>query len=150
MIIATRNRGAMLAEAAESILNGQYPEIELFVVDDCSEDDTPAVVAALQESDQRVIGIRLPKRQGSVKARARGVAASAGQFAAFMDDDDIAWPNRIAAPLRHFMMYPDLDVVYAFGSDRTRAAAGRTQPSAGGLPDEVRYRCPTSFSFVGR
>lgn len=130
VIIATRNRGATLAEAAESILSGQYPEIELLVVDDCSTDDTPAVVAALQESDQRVIGIRLPKRQGSVKARARGFAASAGQFVAFMDDDDIAWPNRIAAPLRHFMMYPDLDVVYcAFEviTERGRQR-GRTQP----------------------
>ena len=130
VIIATRNRAALLAEAAESILDGEYAEIELLIVDDASEDNTPAVIDALQAADQRVIGVRLPKREGAVKARARGLMAAGGQFVAFMDDDDRAWRNRIAAPLRHFMMNPELDVVYcAFDviTERGRQR-GRTRP----------------------
>jgi glycosyltransferase involved in cell wall biosynthesis len=77
-----------------------------------------------------VISIRLPKQGGAVRARQRGVAASSGQFIAFMDDDDMAWPNRILAPLQFIMTHPELDAVYcAFDivseAGRTR---GRTQP----------------------
>lgn len=134
VIVATRNRAQQLLQAAQSILTGLYPQIELIIVDDASTDETPQTVAALQATDSRVIGIRLPKQGGSVRARQRGVAASRGQFIAFMDDDDTAWPNRILAPLQHLMTRPELDAVYcAFDivseSGRTR---GRTQPFSAG------------------
>ena len=130
VIIATRNRADQLPRAAQSILTGLYPEIELIIVDDASTDETPEVVAELQAADPRVIGIRLPKQGGAVRARRRGLAASNGQFIAFMDDDDLAWPNRILAPLQHMMMRPNLDVVYcAFDIvSETGRTRGRTLP----------------------
>jgi GT2 family glycosyltransferase len=130
VIMATRNRATMLPAAAESILGGLYPELELIVVDDASEDETPAAMSALQRSDLRVIGIRLPAKEGAVRARQRGLTASRGQFVAFMDDDDTAWPNRVMAPLQHLMTHPELDVVYCAFDVVTELGRqrGRTQP----------------------
>lgn len=112
VIMAARNRERLLPTAARSILDGWYTEIELIIVDDNSDDGTWSVIEQLQKSDARVIGIRMPKQVGSVKARSRGLNSSRGQFIAFMDDDDRAKPNRIWAPLEHLLVHPELGVVY--------------------------------------
>jgi hypothetical protein len=104
VIVATRNRAQQLPRAVESILIGLYPEIELIIVDDAGQTD--AAVAALQAMD-RVIGIRLPKQSGSVRARQR---------CGFRGNLSPSWmtmiraPNRILAPLQH--LHPPNWAVY--------------------------------------
>ena len=130
VVMATRNRAQLLSNAAHSILGGMYPRLELVIVDDNSIDDTWGVIAELQRSDPRVIGIRLPRQGGSVRARRIGTKAAKGLFIAFMDDDDVAWPNRVIAPLQDLMVRPELDVVYC-GFDIVSEAGrqrGNTQP----------------------
>jgi len=129
VIMATRNRAQLLPVAARSILKGSYPKIQLIIVDDASDDQSWNVINDLQRSDQRVIGIRLPKNAGCVGARHIGFRASSGQFIAFMDDDDVARPNRIMAPLQHFLTHPELDVVYCSYEvvSEGKSELGRTQ-----------------------
>src|SRR3989338_89245 len=97
VVIATKNRPSTLYAAARSILDGEYHHLELIIVDDGSSADTWCVISRLQEEDGRVQGIRLSESIGCVAARNRGVGFSSGQFIAFMDDDDIALPNRISS-----------------------------------------------------
>jgi GT2 family glycosyltransferase len=112
VVMATHNRAQLLPLAVQAILDGDYPNIELIIVDDASQDDTWEVIGALQQMDNRVLGVRLPENHGMVKAREKGVAISRGQFIAFSDDDDHVRPNRISAPLNYLMLYPELDVTY--------------------------------------
>jgi|GEM_PF-1228546 len=112
VIIATHNRAEFLPRAARSILDGDYRNIELVVVDDNSDDDTWKVINGLQRHDMRVVGMRLAHGRGCVGARQAGFQASRGPFVAYMDDDDVARPNRIMAPLTMFLQRPNLDVVY--------------------------------------
>jgi processive 1,2-diacylglycerol beta-glucosyltransferase len=130
VITATRNRARLLPRASRSVLAGLYPDIELIIVDDNSSDSTWQVIEELQARDKRVIAIRMAKQAGSVKARWRGLAVSSGQFIAFMDDDDLAWPNRVSAPLEHLLMHPELDVVYCAFEIVSEAGRerGRTRP----------------------
>ena len=130
VITATRNRAGLLQVAAHSILGGRYPELELIIVDDNSSDETARTIQNLQRADQRVIGVRLAQQSGAVNSRRKGVDLSQGQFIAFMDDDDVAWPNRVLAPLEWLLMRPELDAVYC-GFDivsETGRQRGRTQP----------------------
>lgn len=112
VILTTRDHAAQLPASAESVLGGRYRALELILVDDASEDDTPAAIEALQRSDHRVIGVRLPKQSGIAQARMRGLAVSRGQFVAFLDDVNMADPDRILAPLQAMMLQPQLDVIY--------------------------------------
>jgi len=84
VIIPTFNRSAFLKKAIESVLSQGYQDLELIVVDDGSEDDTPEVVANFD------FGIRYikQKNKGPGAARNLGIKNSKGEFIAFLDSDD--------------------------------------------------------------
>ena len=56
VVLATRDRAAHLRRAIDSVLAQTYDRFELLVVDDASEDETAAVIAAVR--DGRVRGLR--------------------------------------------------------------------------------------------
>lgn len=112
VIIATRNRSTLLPRAIKSILTGHYKNLEIIIVDDASSDNTWQEIEKTQKNNPQVIGIKLPKQVGAVMARKKGFNLSSGHFIAFMDDDDIARPNRVSGPLSYLFLHPELDVLY--------------------------------------
>lgn len=85
VVIATRNRRALLAEAIDSVRRQQGPTWELIVVDDGSTDDTPAFLAA----QASLTAIRQDISTERSMARNRGLAAASGRYVMFLDDDDL-------------------------------------------------------------
>lgn len=87
VVVCTRNRAASLARTLESLAVATPPrrELEVVVVDNGSEDDTPAVIARY--------GSRLPLRSvlepraGVSHARNAGVLAAQGEHLLWTDDD---------------------------------------------------------------
>jgi glycosyltransferase involved in cell wall biosynthesis len=69
----------------------------VLVVDDGSRDDIQAQVPAL--SDQRVRVLRNEHSQGVSNARNRAVEEAAGDWVAFLDDDDLWAPTKLARML---------------------------------------------------
>jgi len=112
IIMATRNRPELLKTAIKSILNMDYYNFELIIIDDNSDKKTSLMIHKYQEKDDRIISVRLPKNVGMTKARDIGLRASKGQFILFADDDDTVLPNRISSPLDFLLKHPILDVVY--------------------------------------
>jgi glycosyltransferase involved in cell wall biosynthesis len=47
-LVPSFNHGRYISERIESIMNQSYPNIELIVIDDCSNDDSHAVISKLQ------------------------------------------------------------------------------------------------------
>lgn len=86
VVLPTYNRARTLPRAIASVLNQDYRNLELLVVDDASGDDTAAVVAAI--ADPRIRYIRLPQNGGASHARNAGLAQAKGAFIAFQDSDD--------------------------------------------------------------
>jgi GT2 family glycosyltransferase len=111
-IMATRNRPDLLRTAINSIMNTDYGNFELIIVDDSSEPQTNALLIEEQNKYPNLLFIRLPRNLGSTKARKIGLDASKGQFVFFHDDDDTVLQNRIFKPLDHLILHPYLDVVY--------------------------------------
>ena len=54
VLIPTYNYARFLPEAIDSVLAQDFQDFELLVVDDCSSDDTAAVVASFRQRDARV------------------------------------------------------------------------------------------------
>ena len=112
VILPTHNRPDLLRPAIESILQVDFDNFELIVVDDFSNKETSEVIYEFQKQDDRILAIRLPRNVGSSKARSVGLKASRGQFILFTDDDDTVLSNRISKPLEYLIQHPTLDVVY--------------------------------------
>jgi glycosyltransferase involved in cell wall biosynthesis len=86
VVLPTWNRSAMLARAVRSVLEQDFDDFELIVVDDASPDPAAAVLGPLMGN--RVKVLRNDTNLGVAGARNRGIEASRGELVAFLDDDD--------------------------------------------------------------
>jgi glycosyltransferase involved in cell wall biosynthesis len=71
-----------------SILNQTLRDIEIIVIDDCSSDDSAAIVDSLRLCDPRLTLVRHSSNIGSGGARNTGIGLAAGAYVAFVDSDD--------------------------------------------------------------
>lgn len=88
VVLPTHNRVTFLGRAIKSVLEQTERNIELIVVDDASTDATPGLLNQLVNSDPRIKILRNPESLGGGGARNAGIAASSGEWVAFLDDDD--------------------------------------------------------------
>jgi Glycosyl transferase family 2 len=104
VVIPTRNRWPMLsAHALPSALAQEDVDLEIVVVDDGSTDETPRRLAELDSPVVRVVRIEPSDRPAAVRttgrARNRGIEVARGEWLAFLDDDDIWAPRKLASQL---------------------------------------------------
>ncbi len=125
ILIPVYNEQAYLARVVERVLAAPLPdgvERELILVDDCSTDRTPEVVAALTARyPNKIRAFRQPKNQGKGAAIRRAIQEMNGDFAIVQDADLEYDPNEyplVLAPL----LDGRADVVYGsrFATRETR------------------------------
>lgn len=80
--------------AIKSILNQTFKDFELIIVDDYSDEYIRQVVDSYD--DKRIKYYRLSKNSGAAVARNFGIEKSAGKYLAFLDSDDVSYPERLA------------------------------------------------------
>lgn len=93
VVIPTYNRGHAIRACIASVLAQTIRNIEVVVVDDASQDDTRAQVAALP--DPRIRYLAHASNRGGAAARNTGVGAARGDFIAFLDSDDLWAPRKL-------------------------------------------------------
>ena len=106
LLMPVRNEAAYLPAALSSLARQTFRSWELVVVDDGSNDDTPAILAAAACHDSRV---RVIRRDGGglVAALNTGLAACRAPLLARMDGDDICHPRRLQLQAAHLDMHTD-------------------------------------------
>ena len=91
LIVPARNEGQTIDACLTGAAGQDYPDLEIIVVDDCSQDDTAARVRAFAAGDPRVrlvSGTTLPTGwAGKPWALHQGVHASTGEWLLFVDAD---------------------------------------------------------------
>jgi len=91
------NAEAFIAEAIQSILQQSFADFELIILNDGSTDQTSQIIDGF--ADHRIHKIDLQHNRGLVNARNQLVAAAKGRYIAFLDADDIAFPDRLQKQL---------------------------------------------------
>jgi len=87
------NAGDYIITAIESILSQSYQNIELIILDDCSDDSTYQI--ALSFNNPRITVFRNDRNLGLAFSRNRLLELVSSEIFAFQDADDISYPNRI-------------------------------------------------------
>src|SRR4051812_10893238 len=90
VIVPTYGRPAFLADALASVLGQTFDDFECIVVDDASPE--PVSVP----SDSRIRVVTRDANGGPPAARNTGIAVARGRYVAFLDDDDVWLPHRLA------------------------------------------------------
>lgn len=92
IIVPMYNAENTVSECIESILNQEFREYELILVDDGSTDNTLNICKMYAEKDQRIIIVPLEKNMGLINARKTGVEIAKAEYIGFVDSDD--WIER--------------------------------------------------------
>ena len=103
VIIPTYNRGWAVRDAIDSVLDQDFSDYELIVIDDGSTDNTMQI---LDTYGERIV-VLYQKNKGVSAARNRGIAAASGRFIAFLDSDDIWLPKKLSSQIDFFKSNPD-------------------------------------------
>jgi len=107
VVLTTYNPDIVLLErAVRSVYMQSYPNVELIVVDDCSDEElseqVPSVIAKVAGEFDRVLPViclRSDINIGQYQARNMAISRASGDFIAIQDDDDISIPSRIEAQI---------------------------------------------------
>lgn len=95
VVVAAYNARAFIGAAIASVQAQTETDWELLVVDDCSTDETPQIVADLARQDTRIRLLRAATNGGPGAARNIGLAAAHGEWIAILDADDRFEPDRL-------------------------------------------------------
>jgi glycosyltransferase involved in cell wall biosynthesis len=102
-------QGRYLGRTVYSVVNQRYPQLEYFVQDGGSQDETREV---LERFDGELSGWVSEPDQGQADAINRGFAHTSGEIMAYLNSDDLLLPGSLAYVARYFAAHPDVDAVY--------------------------------------
>lgn len=107
VIIPAFNAAQYIGEALQSVLTQTTPADEIIVVNDGSTDDTA-------REAENFPGIRIihQKNMGCAVARNEGIAASSGQWLAFLDADDVWLPEKLSLQKDYLKNNPSCPAVF--------------------------------------
>lgn len=91
---------AILAAAKQT-----WPNVEILIVDDCSTDNSAAVISRTIANLPQARLIQHSTNQGVAGARNTLLENAAGEFLAFADDDDESLPTRLTDQFNRIMAY---------------------------------------------
>ena len=94
VIIPMFNAEKYIGECLDSLLSKTFRDFEVVVIDDCSTDNSRAVVESYLEKFGGCLKIfRTEKNSGVAVARNKGLIFSRGEYVFFMDADDMLMQN---------------------------------------------------------
>ena len=142
ILVPSYNGAKWVREALDSILAQTYPRCEVILLDDHSDDDTPAIAATYGD---RITYVRQPRNLGIYDNVNVGIAMAKGAFIATYHADDIYLPTIVESQVRCLQSHPEVGAVFcadifvdAIGEEYARLV----------LPVEVRGDRPLDHRTV--
>lgn len=94
-----------------SILSQTYKNWELWLINDCSQDNSSQIIDQFSEEDSRINVIHFEVNKGAAEARNEGLRRARGNFIAFIDSDDVWHPEKLEKQLQ-FMQVNQYEFTY--------------------------------------
>lgn len=110
-IIPCYNGSEWIKDSVQSVLQQEFEDLEVIVVDDGSRDDSAKIVDSIR--DDRVRLATHEENRGIPAARNTGIKEASGDYIGFLDQDDRWHPQRLKRQIVAFREGPDdLGIVY--------------------------------------
>lgn len=136
VVMSCYNAGSYLSDAIESVLGQTYGDFELLLIDDGSRDGTLGTINDFAAKDKRIVVIA-KENSGLANSLNVGIEAARAQWIARMDQDDIAFPERLQRQIDFMGDHPE--TVLLGGGCVTIDNKGR---------ELRRYRYPTGHDDI--
>ncbi len=113
IVITSYNYARFLPRAIESALGQGIEDSELLILDNCSTDDSWAVIQRFSGAYNRIRAIRNESNVGLVGNHQRGLEHARGERVLFLSADDYLLPGHAHRALAVHQAHPEIDVVIA-------------------------------------
>jgi cellulose synthase/poly-beta-1,6-N-acetylglucosamine synthase-like glycosyltransferase len=111
--IPTYNQAQYLLESVTSACNQTYPNVEIWISDDTSTDETPYVMAQLCQQFPQVHYYRQPQNLGIVGNNNWLLSQPKTEFVIRLDSDDILMVNYVERLVNLLQRYPEAGYAHA-------------------------------------
>ncbi|MEW6696505.1 MAG: glycosyltransferase family 2 protein [Bacillota bacterium] len=111
VVVPSYNQGKFIKDTIESILNQDYPNIELIVMDGASTDNTVEILKSYGDK----FYWQSKKDKGQSDAINQGWKISKGSILAWLNSDDTYLPGALSKVVNYFKNNPHIHVVYGEG-----------------------------------
>jgi len=111
VIIPAYNSASFITQTLESVLAQTFKDFEVIVINDGSP-DTDEFERGLQAYMSRIVYLK-QDNQGPSAARNLGILRARGEYLAFLDADDLWFPEYLHEQMKLFKQKPPLDLVYS-------------------------------------
>ena len=111
VIIPTYNAARWIGETIDSVQSQTYKNYEIIVIDDGSVDSTREVL----EKYIKNINYIYQDNKGVSSARNHGIKISAGEYIAFLDNDDIWLPDKLSLQIQVLESQKNIAMIFTDG-----------------------------------
>ena len=129
IVLPTYNGSKYIRQSIDSCLNQTYRNFELIIVNDCSTDETPAIIEEYARNDERVKIIHNQFNKQLPVSLNTGFNAALGQYHTWTSDDNYYAPNALEVLLNEIKKDEQIDLVYTnytIIDDNNRSSGTRT------------------------
>jgi hypothetical protein len=112
IVLPVYNGEDFLEQSIKSCLEQTHRNIELVIVDDCSKDNSPAIIAKYAALDPRIVSIRNPVNQRLPRSLNIGFAATTGDLLTWTSHDNYYDVTGLEGLARYLCTWRDVDLVY--------------------------------------
>lgn len=109
MVVPSWQQGRYLRATLESLVRQTYHPVEILVRDNCSTDETPAI---LDEYASHLAAEVREKDAGQSDALRKGFAVAKGDILGWLNSDDMLYPETIAEAVTAMQTHPEIGVVH--------------------------------------
>lgn len=128
IIVPVYNAASYIEQTIIMVLKQSYSNWELLLVDDCSTDNSVQIMeqvisretAKMPELSGKLYLLKAERNQGAACARNLGIAHAEGRYVAFLDADDLWFPDKLQKEIA-FLKEKDAAFVccaYEFGDEQ--------------------------------
>ncbi len=112
IILCCYNSQAHITETIQSILNQDFNNWELIIIDDGSKDKTKEIINKIIK-DKKNINYYYKENSGYANSRNFGISKSKGEWIAFIDHDDLCSVNRLNSQYKDIQNNPQCELFFS-------------------------------------
>ena len=116
VVTVTYNSAKFVRDSIESILHSNYPNIELIIGDDCSTDETWAIIN--QYGDHRIVKYKNENNMGEYANRNKAIDLAQGEYLIFIDGDDMIYPHGLDFLVKMLQAFPQCAMAFMWWYQR--------------------------------
>jgi GT2 family glycosyltransferase len=148
VVVVTHSNASLCRSCVEAVLkNSAWPNLDVIVVDNASNDDTRTMLESLRAREPRIQVLHNHENKGFAGAANQGIKATAGEFVVLLNDDAAVAPGWLSRLVARFESSERFGLVCPVTNEANSLA--RVPVGYASLPEMEDFAVRRAFAYEG-